>query len=115
VRRSALEAAGRLCVRAITPALASATFDPEFLVRRMACVCAAQLATTADSGPSAAGVSNPALIEGLGNLLGEDDRYNRAFASVALRRIAPRDPTGQAGERLIHFLLTSRYDSDGVF
>ena len=75
VRRSALEAAGRLCLTAVAAALVStrrnphyglvsreiaeasvlwfqagAAVDREFLVRRMACLCAAQLATAADVG-----------------------------------------------------------------
>ena len=103
VRRSALESAGHLCLQGIAPALPAAVRDEEFLVVRMACLAAAQIAA-----PAA-----PELVDGLGALLDGDDRYNRAFATVALQRV--EDPDGQARERLLHFLLTSRFDSDGKF
>jgi hypothetical protein len=81
--------------------------DDEFLVRRMAATCAAEL--------PAAAAAQPSVVAGLASLLEDDDRYNRAFASVALRQIIPLDQSGQAVERLTHFLFTSRFDSDGVF
>jgi hypothetical protein len=73
----------------------------------MACLCAAQL-------PDAA-AAQPETVAGLCKMLDDDDRYNRAFATVALRKLVPLDDSGKAAERLIHFLLTSRFDSDGVF
>eukprot|EP01043_Picozoa_sp_COSAG02_P110755 COSAG02_NODE_46893_length_345_cov_0.817073_1_plen_85_part_00 len=81
--------------------------DDEFLVRRMAATCAAEL--------PAAAAAHPSVVAGLASLLEDDDRYNRALASVALRQIIPLDQSGQAVERLTHFLFMSRFDSDGVF
>lgn len=81
--------------------------DDEFLVRRMAAACAAELPAAAATLPSA--------MAGLISMLEDDDRYNRAFASVALRQIIPLDKSGQAVTSLTHFLLTSRFDSNGVF
>ena len=82
-------------------------FNEEFLVRRMAAACAAEL--------PAAAAAQASVVAGLSSMLEDDDRYNRAFASVALRRVMPLDQTGQAAECLTHFLFTSRFDSDGVF
>ena len=47
VRRSALESAGHLCLQGIAPALPAAVRDEEFLVVRMACLAAAQIAAPA--------------------------------------------------------------------
>lgn len=81
--------------------------DDEFLVRRMAAVCAAEL--------PAAAAAQLAAVAGLATMLEDEDRYNRAFASVALKQIVPLDKSGQAADSLIRFLFTSRFDSDGVF
>ena len=81
--------------------------NDEFLVRRLAAQCAAELPVAAAAEPS--------VVAGLVEMLEDDDRYNRAFALVALRKVMPLDKSGHAAERLIHFLSTSRFDSDGVF
>lgn len=81
--------------------------NEEFLVRRMAAACAAEL--------PAAAAAQPSVVSGLASMLEDEDRYNRAFASVALQHMMLLDPSGQAAKRLTHFLLTSRFDSNGKF
>ena len=73
----------------------------------MAAACAAEV--------PAAAAAHPSVMAGLTLMLEDDDRYNRAFASVALRQVIPLDKSGQAVEGLTHFLFKSRFDSDGVF
>jgi hypothetical protein len=72
----------------------------------MACLCAAQLPHSLLSD-----AQQGALVEAVAPLLDDADRYNRLYASLALRRM----PDPQAKERLLHFMFTVRFDSDGKF
>jgi|EP01047_Picozoa_sp_COSAG01_P041782 hypothetical protein len=117
VRRSALQAAGRLGCDAVSSQLAQCAGDVEFLVRRNACLCVAQLCSGGGGRFTAA--DNGDLMRAVSVVLDDDDRYNRLYATVAMQRLAMTmmqgSGRGPAIERLFAFLLASRFDSDGKY
>ena len=70
VRRSALQSAGRLQIVRTAPQIAKCLRDTEFLVRRNACLCVAQLCKFDE-------VTSPDVLRQLSLLVDDDDRYNR--------------------------------------
>ena len=109
VRRSALQSAGRLQIVRTAPQIAKCLRDTEFLVRRNACLCVAQLCKFDE-------VTSPDVLRQLSLLVDDDDRYNRLYATEAMQRVAQYHLRKMPSlKRLFQFLLTSRFDSDGRF
>ena len=94
VRRNAAEALGRIGSKAAVPALIHSLRDPDWRVRGNATLSLAK-----SSRPNNDAIPN--LIQ----VLSDENRYNRFYASLALSRLG----TTEAREALINDLFTSRW------
>jgi hypothetical protein len=97
VRRSSLEAMGRLQARgaAVLSAVASrASEDPDFLVRRAAAITAAAILPTQ---PATCGAIGP-VVDSLARMVEtEPDPFTRSYAAFALHRIVEAKSEAQDG------------------
>lgn len=96
VRRNVLEALRAIAADSedVLPAVFRSVRDPDYRVRRNAALLLCNLGEAGD----------PA-VGGLVDMLGDENRYNRFYAGLALRRIG----TPKAREALLEALFTARW------
>ena len=94
VRRGAAEALGRMEAADSAPLLVDRLRDEDRRVRRMAALALAQIGRCVDGA-----------VEALREALEDEDRYNRFYAGLALRRM----DSVEAREVLLDALFTARW------